>query len=442
MQKGEKWAFSSKLNGVVRAIYLVIIGLCVVSGALYSIEMIIMLLIPLGIVWFIAKRTGHRIILSVEEQLNSSGISAPTRVTNTQRSDSDIDQVKDALYKDIDGIMEFDSELTGTKIDKLITKHTGLFFTSQGIRVLIHDYCNFKSYKIRNDLSLPDIPRLVADSATLEAPELHPAPTVPGTSSDSPDSSPSSSKVQPMKYKGIKLGLVFLAIATTVIISSQFLRNIGSSNGNEYVSSNNALNQSQSNSTAPPVNQTNPVLHSQWQKAYADFLRNQSNYIVDLPGSLDEYERFTFALRDLTQDGIPELLIYYEGVYMAAGSGFLVYSYAANTIKFMGEIPTHRAFGNVFITDSLGFPGFFYLWIHMGEEYVMYVELMDGQTIITEIEYGNYNVEPPTIRRTSGSIYEAWKQSYHFTTYNITEDNIQLLINNIMYEPNSNTGLP
>ena len=33
-QKGEKWTFKSRLNGVVRTIYLVIIGLCIVSGAL------------------------------------------------------------------------------------------------------------------------------------------------------------------------------------------------------------------------------------------------------------------------------------------------------------------------------------------------------------------------------------------------------------------------
>lgn len=94
-RKGEKWAYKSRLNGVLRAVYLGIVILCLVSGAISSPENLILLLIPLGIVWFIAKRTGKRIILSVEEQLNlgksatsRSASEAPEQQPTSRREDS------------------------------------------------------------------------------------------------------------------------------------------------------------------------------------------------------------------------------------------------------------------------------------------------------------------------------------------------------------------
>ena len=70
-----------------------------------------------------------------------------------------------------------------------------------------------------------------------------------------------------------------------------------------------------------------------WQEAYADFLRTPANFHTDM-FELPQYYSYTFALRDFTGDGTPELLVYYIGDTMSHGSGFLVYRFAYSEVSF------------------------------------------------------------------------------------------------------------
>ncbi|MCL2376642.1 MAG: hypothetical protein FWC76_04515 [Defluviitaleaceae bacterium] len=156
-----------------------------------------------------------------------------------------------------------------------------------------------------------------------------------------------------------------------------------------------------------------------WEEAYADFLRDPSNFHKE--GHFEEITEdceFTFVLRDLTGGGVPELLIYYIGATMAHGSGFLIHTFYDGEVNFLDYMPTWRAHGQLSASGSFDFPGIFFEYAMFDIHYVYYGELVEGQTVITEVHEDDWH------------IYSTWRQARPFSTHAITEANIYDIIFN------------
>jgi len=164
-----------------------------------------------------------------------------------------------------------------------------------------------------------------------------------------------------------------------------------------------------------------------WQQAFADFLRNQDYLTIFHRGvheiitnSLPYGATLSFALRDLTYDGQPELLIFAQGADMAAGSAFDVYTFC-NTYRFVRPLDsahTSRAFGQYTVSDNPIYPGIFFGFSHMGEDFDYYAEILGEQIVVTDVH------------NAYGGLYNAWawRQSTFFPTHEINEHNIRSII--------------
>jgi hypothetical protein len=62
-----------------------------------------------------------------------------------EKKDTDIRLL---LCKDIESIVEFDGELSGDKVNKLISKYASIDFPEQKVRTTIYVYCERKGYII------------------------------------------------------------------------------------------------------------------------------------------------------------------------------------------------------------------------------------------------------------------------------------------------------
>jgi len=170
-----------------------------------------------------------------------------------------------------------------------------------------------------------------------------------------------------------------------------------------------------------------------WQEAYADFLRTPANFLINIEEA--EYlQDVYFALRHLTGSEIPELLVYYIGQSMF--SGFVVYTFNDDEIRFLDKISTHRAMGQLSISDDPDFPGIFFEYGMFNIIYVYYCELINGQTVQTEVFHlqlwDGYDPVEIELYRTDGPLYDVWRQSSSLPirspAHEITEENIREII--------------
>ena len=182
----------------------------------------------------------------------------------------------------------------------------------------------------------------------------------------------------------------------------------------------------------PPASQAAP-----WQEAYAYFLRNPSNFTMFQGGAYEmkttsppDWIAFHFALRDLTQDGTPELLVFFYGSSSACGSGVDIYTFDGENIVFLDGAFTSRAQRGLSVSSDPYFPGIFFGYGMMGWGYNRYAELIDGQTKITEVLIYEYLYGSGKIIHTQADqqLYGAWLRRSFFPTYEITEDNIRDII--------------
>jgi len=174
-----------------------------------------------------------------------------------------------------------------------------------------------------------------------------------------------------------------------------------------------------------------------WQEVYADFLRTPSSfpaygsefYEIFMEYPPDWFE-FTFALHDFNQDGIPELLIYNIGRDMASGSGFEIYTFGGSEVVFLDFVQTERSRGQLSLSDNPSFPGLFFQYTAFDVNYVYYVELVNGQAIITDVREVFYLEHGDDEGRfmADGEIHDIRQQSSAFSVHDITEDNIQAII--------------
>jgi len=176
-----------------------------------------------------------------------------------------------------------------------------------------------------------------------------------------------------------------------------------------------------------------------WQDSYAGFLQNPDNFTLQGGAYAMGYGRgrpsgwvsFSFALRDLTQDGVPELLIFYDGSDTASGSGFDIYTFDGNNVVFIDSACTSRARGDYWVSDYGDFLGIFFSYGAFTGTYTRYVELIDGQTIETDVHIYHFDGETETITvRTKADehLYNAWRNASFFPVHHITEANIQEVI--------------
>ena len=122
-----------------------------------------------------------------------------------------------------------------------------------------------------------------------------------------------------------------------------------------------------------------------WQDAYCDFVFNQ-DYLQDenavygdtLTG---DYGRVSFALRDMNNDGTPELIVY-NGDEVYAGSLSYVYQYTDGGIRQAGTMPGSN-YNRFLCVDELGLPGIFCSGAHTGAYWTDYFSF-DGTAVSSE----------------------------------------------------------
>lgn len=165
-----------------------------------------------------------------------------------------------------------------------------------------------------------------------------------------------------------------------------------------------------------------------WKEAYAEFLRN-------FPGLTDNVVR-CFSLRDLDDNGIPELIIIQgNGV---ANAVLTVYSYDGNVYKIGDYTDPKIGVSGLRISNNPIYPGLFTLWWGGGVEHYGYLKIGEGLLKHEDLWYMDRTKEPPQQNEISDDkqlINESIKAhpSYEYTDnllnmHLINDDNINAII--------------
>jgi len=115
-----------------------------------------------------------------------------------------------------------------------------------------------------------------------------------------------------------------------------------------------------------------------WQDAYEVFLK-------DFP-TLAGFDTSTFSLKDLDNDGVPELIIVQK---KEEGQKSVLSVYSFNGAVFLiGECDDPNSYAGAFrITNNPAFPGLFSLRWGGGMEQYGYVSIIEGRLVIEDVWY-------------------------------------------------------
>lgn len=172
---------------------------------------------------------------------------------------------------------------------------------------------------------------------------------------------------------------------------------------------------------------------TEWQEAYVEVL-NSPNEFYRISGSKDlsEYSRMksslNFSLRDIDNNGIPELIVCWSDYPTATIYG--IYTYF-NGIKSLGDIGMETA--DLFISDKPEFPGLLtYSYSYNGNEFFEYTTIrnneLSSEAIWQKIVKQSPNEEVEVITDNKPLVAELRKE-IPLPHYPITDANI----NNVIY---------
>lgn len=124
-----------------------------------------------------------------------------------------------------------------------------------------------------------------------------------------------------------------------------------------------------------------------WKNAYADVLRS-------LP-VLSDNNTYTFALRDLDNNKMPEIIILKHNGN-ALNAVYTVYSYDDNIYK-AGDYsnPAGQCVTGLCFSNNSMFPGLFECWEAEGVEHYGYLSVTKGKLIYEDLWYMNRTSDPP-----------------------------------------------
>ena len=185
-------------------------------------------------------------------------------------------------------------------------------------------------------------------------------------------------------------------------------------------------------------NSIQPEVTEIWREVYADFLREPNNYDM----LIDEYsgEPLTlFGLRDLDNNGIPELILLdLMPVSDETFNKCVIYAYADDTVKLIGS--EWLRYGSVMLSDNPDFPGLFttngssafqdcYLTINNGEFEIIRITDYnnDSYFIINDIDEALKN-EWIKLGGDDFLIMEPTESVSLLNAYKINEENISEII--------------
>lgn len=178
-----------------------------------------------------------------------------------------------------------------------------------------------------------------------------------------------------------------------------------------------------------------------WQQAYVEAFNNPDVfYAFNGSNDLSEFNRmkpsFNFSLRDIDNNGAPELIIFW-GEYGTAAA-YSIYTYS-NEIKDLGNGLNMRT-GGLFISDNLEYPGLFtYTSSYNGDEDFEYRTIKNNELVSEVIwrtraerssdGFVDYDVTPKVIINNKPLIAELRKE-IPIPDYPITDTNIKNIIYN------------
>ena len=163
-----------------------------------------------------------------------------------------------------------------------------------------------------------------------------------------------------------------------------------------------------------------------WQDAYAEFLRSQLESTRN------------FALRDLTNDGIPELLFHAEShppvFYL------YIHTFDGSNVRLLETVSLGQGGWELYVSNAPSFPSVFweslnralmqsYYYLEFTTEQVNPIRFLDIDVYLRDergIEIGVS--DDPIVDIRNQQIYDAWQQRTSLQTHSITEANITSII--------------
>ena len=119
-----------------------------------------------------------------------------------------------------------------------------------------------------------------------------------------------------------------------------------------------------------------------------------ASYMILLENFCAESDIIRFALRDLDNDGIPELLIIQEDEN-ALNAVLTVYSYGDNVYKIGDYSNTENSFKSILrFSNNSKFPGLFDFCWGGGIDHYTYLTIKEGKLVSEYIWYEDRTVEP------------------------------------------------
>lgn len=133
-----------------------------------------------------------------------------------------------------------------------------------------------------------------------------------------------------------------------------------------------------------------------WKDEYAAFLSEFPYFYGDNIDFRDnDSVIYSFSLRDLDNNGVPELLVF-QNNSNGLNAVLTVYAFDGNVYE-IGEYsnPKGSFVGGFRISDNPKFPGLFECWWGGGEDYYGYLPIKDGELIYESLWQNVLNTEPP-----------------------------------------------
>ena len=162
-----------------------------------------------------------------------------------------------------------------------------------------------------------------------------------------------------------------------------------------------------------------------WQNAYETFLNDyeflNDSDIIDLS---DENTIYSYAVRDLDDCGVSELLLFQQDSRNALNAVLTVYSYDGNVYK-IGQYSNLKGsfIGGFRLSENPLFPGLFEVWWGGGEDHYGYLSIEDGELVYEYLWHDDRTIEPPHQTMFSDN-QEIINESFHLHLLDNSTDNL------------------